>query len=252
MLPGSRFQVWRHVAEQHRLLLRRNRFNPEIGERRCDVLFTGVARMNLPTLMDDLEILPGTPADLPAGVPAAEGHEVFLLRGRGWTGYVVARSMAWVEDDEHFDAPSSLVSEPFPPSLFWNYWDIRSELHRYEPAGSTALAPLAYTGRSFELVEYFVSHGQLLLRSEVSQDHSRRCDLYFKAVSRLDLPTRLDNVVVSIAPASDMPAGARDLGAWTDEGDPTYLIHGANGSGFVTAGILYHAEYDPHAPASAA
>lgn len=250
--PGRRFQVWEHTATRHRLLLRSSRYDPDAGERRVDVLFTGVTRVNLPTGFNGLEVAAGSPDDLPAGVHVTDGEQVYLVRGRGFSGYVIAAALAWAEDDEDYGAPSSLISEPFPPSVFdMQYGGL--PFQRYKPDGGAVPPPLSFAGRSFGLLEYSVSHGQLLLRSEPSAGHDRRCDLYFKMVARLDLPTRLEDIEVRIAAPAEVPAAARELGAEEAFGDPTYLVRARDGSGFVVAGVLYHVEYEPAVlPAAAA
>ena len=53
--------------------------------------------------------------------------------------------------------------------------------------------PTAYeTGRQFQLWEYRVSHGQMLLRSVPSGEDATNVDVLFWGVSRIDLPTRFD------------------------------------------------------------
>jgi hypothetical protein len=50
--------------------------------------------------------------------------------------------------------------------------------------------------RRFQLWSYRVSHSQLLLRSVKDAEHTSRIDVLFKGVDALDLPTRLDGLVI--------------------------------------------------------
>ena len=61
--------------------------------------------------------------------------------------------------------------------------------------------PTAYqTGRRFQLWEYRVSHGQMLLRSVPPGEDATNVDVLFWGVSRIDLPTRFDGLKIALTP----------------------------------------------------
>ena len=105
-------QVWLYSASHGLLLLRGQKVNDV--DKRIDVLFRGVqaieTRMqNLECLsivevsISDLEMSQSKPQDLPES-----DLKAFLLNCEGWTGYVVAGSVEWIEDELAYWEPSSL------------------------------------------------------------------------------------------------------------------------------------------------
>lgn len=116
MLPdsfhGRRFQLWTYVVGHRQLLLRSNK--SERHANRCEVLFTNVARLDLPTLIENLEVQLATKETLPLaaahlGALDLGDRTVYLIRGRNCLGYVVAGSMAVKEDDGEYYSPSGLL-----------------------------------------------------------------------------------------------------------------------------------------------
>jgi hypothetical protein len=110
---GRRFQMWSYTVSHRQLLLRSNKSE---GRRRCEVLFSNVARFDLPTSFDDLEILIGDEGTLPdsaaeLGADSGTHRKRYLLRGINWSGYVVAGGMATAEDDAEYYEASSLFSQ---------------------------------------------------------------------------------------------------------------------------------------------
>lgn len=109
---ARKFQVWSYTVGHRQLLLRSTK--SETDPTRCDVLFTNVARLDLPTLFDGLEIRDDAGKDAPPGANdlganEPSGRTVYLVRGeRRYLGYVVAGAVAWAEDDGEYDDPSSL------------------------------------------------------------------------------------------------------------------------------------------------
>ena len=113
--PGRRFQVWRYTVSHGQLLLRSNRDDRHAT--RCEILFKDVARMDLPTLIDDLEIDAAAEAEVPAsvkelGVDEVRDRTIYRIRGRDCLGYVVAGALAYAEDDGEYHSPSSLLAGP--------------------------------------------------------------------------------------------------------------------------------------------
>jgi hypothetical protein len=81
------------------------------------VFFSDVIRIEIPTLIDDLEIELAENDALPPGSESLGAHELFdrkvyLVKGRNCLGYVVAGWVACHEDDGEYSSPSSLY-EPF-------------------------------------------------------------------------------------------------------------------------------------------
>lgn len=105
--------------------------------------------------------------------------------------------------------------------------------------------PIRRPGRRFELWRYLVSHGQLLLRSNKGDGHARRIDILFKNVKRMDLPTLMDDVEITIATEDQVPAAARDLGSHRAAGGGiVYRVAGRGFAGYVVAGFVGVVEDD--------
>lgn len=118
------------------------------------------------------------------------------------------------------------------------------------PAHGTSL-PIRYPGRRFQLWHYTVSHASLVLRSNKGAEHGRRIEILFKMVRRMDLPTLMDDVEITVAAEDEVPAAARATGARA-EGDElvVYRVAGRGFVGWVTAGAVFVAEDEGqyHAP----
>ena len=105
-----RFQMWAYTVGHGQLLLRSVKATD--WPTRIDVLFKNVAAVHLPTIMDRLAVSEATDterAELRVQVGAAsrlEGQRVFIVRGSGFTGYVVAGVMAWHEDEREYHETS--------------------------------------------------------------------------------------------------------------------------------------------------
>lgn len=115
--PGRRFQLWTYTVGHGQLLLRSTR--GEQHATRCEILFKNVARIDLPALIDDLEIEAAAEGEIPASVLQLGAGErwdrtVFRVRGRNCVGYVVAGVVACAEDEGEYDTPSSLLDAPYP------------------------------------------------------------------------------------------------------------------------------------------
>lgn len=118
--------------------------------------------------------------------------------------------------------------------------------------GYDSRLPIRYPGRRFQVWRYLVSHGQLLLRSTRGGTRARRIDILFKAVRRMDLPTLMDDVEITMAGEDEVPAAARGLGAWDGVDATVYRVAGRGFAGWVTAGSVAAAEnegdYDEPGP----
>lgn len=109
--PGRRFQLWVYTVSHRQLLLRSNKSDTQ--SHRCEVLFKNVAHVNVPTVIDNLEIELGTGA-LPAGAGELGLGEtlecsVYLIKGDNCLGYVVAGHVGYAEDAGDYDSASSLL-----------------------------------------------------------------------------------------------------------------------------------------------
>lgn len=115
--PGRRFQIWTYTVSHRQLLLRSTRDDRHAT--RCDILFKNVARIDLPAMIDDLEIEAAAEGEIPASVLQLGADErwdrtVFRIRGRNCVGYVVAGVVACAEDEGEYYVPSSLLDAPYP------------------------------------------------------------------------------------------------------------------------------------------
>ena len=83
-----------------------------------------------------------------------------------------------------------------------------------------------FSGRTFQVWAYSVSHQSLLLRSTRENPHPTRVDVLFKGVARLSLPTTLTELAIQQA---DETTG--------DQDQPTtrWAIAGSGEHGFVDA-----------------
>lgn len=112
-----RFQLWTYTASHGQLLLRSPKA-PEHPER-IDVLVKDVTWINLPTLLHGLhvEVAGGEAARerlAAAGVHEIGTRRLYLLRGRGWSGHVLAGAVFHHVDDGEYHSPSALLPV-FPP-----------------------------------------------------------------------------------------------------------------------------------------
>jgi hypothetical protein len=112
--PGRQFQLWTYTVSHGQLLLRSTR--SEAHPTRCEILFKGVVRMDLPALMDDVEVEVAAEGDVPSfalelGAYERWGHLVYRVRGRGFVGYVVALGVWCAEDDGEYYTPSRLLEQ---------------------------------------------------------------------------------------------------------------------------------------------
>lgn len=107
--------------------------------------------------------------------------------------------------------------------------------------------------RHFQIWEYTVSHGQLLLRSNRDADHATRVDILFKDVTYLSLPPSLDLVGIDELDDGEV---RRLLGAPADSaleyGHTGFGLQLETGRALVVAGSMFTAEDEGayHEPSS--
>jgi len=109
----GRFQWWAYTVSHGQLLLRSTK-SPE-RPTQVDILFKDVGAVCMPTAIVDPQVTEGGPQDVP-GIHQleSEGRRIFLIRGSGGQGYIVAGSAFSDEGDHDFHDPSPLFP-PFPP-----------------------------------------------------------------------------------------------------------------------------------------
>jgi hypothetical protein len=78
------------------------------------VLFKDVVAVDLPTSVDDLEVLEAETTDERSRMRSYSGRKCFLIRGRDVDGYVIAGAVFHVEGEQSHEDPSPLIPK-FPP-----------------------------------------------------------------------------------------------------------------------------------------
>lgn len=101
------FQWWLYTASHGQLLLRSTKSSDRPTQ--IDVLFKNVSAAHLRAVVDDLEVVE-TDRDAKAlvGDQVTPG-KVFLVRGRGYEGSVIAGSVARDEGDHEYHEQSPLM-----------------------------------------------------------------------------------------------------------------------------------------------
>ena len=95
------FQLWSYDVSHSYLLLRSTKTDARPTQ--IDVMFKGVKRIDLPVLIDNLEV-----RDLDV---EADGPHGFQLTGSGVEGLVIAWVGAWLENDLEYYDPSPLLPD---------------------------------------------------------------------------------------------------------------------------------------------
>lgn len=94
------------------------------------------------------------------------------------------------------------------------------------------------SARRFQVWAYSVSHSQLLLRSNRSENAATRIDLAFRGVVAMDLIWTMDDLRIDLAPSADLSDWKATRGAQFDEQRRLYSCKSANYSGWVIASTL--------------
>jgi hypothetical protein len=84
-----------------------------------------------------------------------------------------------------------------------------------------------FNGRDFQLWEYNVSHGQMLVRSPKSPTQSVNVDIAFVGVEYVDLPRHLRGLEIDDPTAAEVACAAERLGKSTKAKEVTVLIAGS-------------------------
>ena len=93
--------------------------------------------------------------------------------------------------------------------------------------------------RRFELWSYVVSHGQLLVRSNKSNEWSTRIDILFKDVVVMEIPTLFDEILVRRSSQEEARSLQDRLGGVPTERRKLFIVQGLNFSGYVVAGAVF-------------
>jgi hypothetical protein len=119
---GRMFEIWVWTQSHCQLLLKSDISN--VHTERIEVLFVDVARVNLPTFMDQLVIQRAPLADdesLLTSVPSQftkSDKSMFRMHGAGWRGYVICFDVRVLSGPCELNAPSELIipywDSPYP------------------------------------------------------------------------------------------------------------------------------------------
>lgn len=92
--------------------------------------------------------------------------------------------------------------------------------------------------RPFQIWEYTVGHGQLLLRSPKAVNLPTRFDVLFKNVSAIHLPTTLDRLRISEANDEEKVSPHLGLDVATAQSRKIFVVRGSDFVGYVIAGVV--------------
>ena len=109
-----KFKVWLYEIGHGQLLLRSTK--DEHHPTQVDILFKGVALMQIPTLFSKLVISEMSERefqslDLSTGLFPLGERKCFKLEGDNWQGVIVAGYVGWLEEDASHSAESKLISK---------------------------------------------------------------------------------------------------------------------------------------------
>jgi hypothetical protein len=109
---SRRFQLWSYSVSHSELLLRSTKSTG--ATTRIDVLFKNVGAICLQTIIDNLVVLEVSAGDVSQrwrDISVGE-RRLFSVSGVGFSGYVVAGSLAWHEDELEYHEPSFFSTRP--------------------------------------------------------------------------------------------------------------------------------------------
>ncbi len=98
--------------------------------------------------------------------------------------------------------------------------------------------PLVAFERQFEVWGYWVSHSQMLLRSNKTDDAATRIDVFFANVAAFDLPTVFQGLTISEVSWRKAASLGVQLGSHTMTAQKLFAIRGADFSGYVVASAV--------------
>ena len=93
--------------------------------------------------------------------------------------------------------------------------------------------------RRFQVWLYSVSHAQLLLRSNKSNEVPTRIDVLFKKVVSINLPTMFDGLSITEATSGEAQSLNAQVGSQSAHGLKVFLLRGTNFTGHVIAGAVF-------------
>lgn len=109
----GKFQWWSFTASHGQLLLRSTKSSDRPTQ--IDILFKNVSAATLRTVIDDLEVVEtDRNAKALVGGQVTPG-KVFLVRGRGYEGSVIAGNVTRAEGDHEYYEQSPLLPVPTAP-----------------------------------------------------------------------------------------------------------------------------------------
>lgn len=118
--PDRTFYLHAYFDGHNQLILRSPRHGPgqDPQERRIDILFKGVAHVDLPTTMPGLTLrradeTQGAARLAKSGLEASAGTRVFLADGDRWSGFVSALTAFTADDDAELIYTQSVLSKDF-------------------------------------------------------------------------------------------------------------------------------------------
>ena len=100
--------------------------------------------------------------------------------------------------------------------------------------------------RPFQVWLYAVGHGQLLLRSNRSDEFTTRVDMLLNNVAAMHLPTVFDDLSLAEASADEARGLNIQLGALPVGDRKVFLIRGSNFVGYIVAGAVAWHEDEGH------
>lgn len=98
-------------------------------------------------------------------------------------------------------------------------------------------------GRYFQLWHYTVSHGHLLIRSPMDNDHQTNIDIWFRGVQYLELPRLLGEIEIEEPVASERMHLEERLHASFDNSSVTVVRSGKNRYFIVSVDIEIEANH---------
>jgi len=101
---------------------------------------------------------------------------------------------------------------------------------------------LRFPERDFQVWCYGVSHGQLLLRSVKSPNHSTRVDVLFTELVAVHIPMAFHGLTIREMSGKERLGLRIQLGSRTLHEQKTFLIQGSNFEGYVVAAALFWQE----------
>jgi hypothetical protein len=99
-------------------------------------------------------------------------------------------------------------------------------------------AQLEYVDRVFQLWNYTVGMGRLLLRSPKSRGHGTRIDILFQNVKAIKIPTLLEGLSIRSPGPAELQDIASETGITLGAEIQVYMLEGSNYKGYVVAGVF--------------